>query len=902
MPADSISIERALIVGDVAMAGAFPQKASLSGPELAIVIPVFKHSGLVTEAIACALREARCSRGVVIIVNDGCPYEETHHVCAAFASAEPLHVNYIRTPNGGLSVARNRGIQHALSRYPSVQAVYLLDADNRLSAGAMRRALATMEETKAAWVYPNIDKFGLEWSGDFTADHSVLRQLFQNSCEAGSLIHRRVFDAGIYFDESMRQGYEDWEFWLQCCEAGFRGAPCAQFGFQYRARRESMVRNSDREGAAILAYMHRKHKKLFSWKNILRLEHEEAPRFCVIDTVQQRYAYTSIPGERTRHGDLVDLDQQFWHNDLYPSHVHFPNFVVVLDRRIMAELVRLKIADGVFWQIEDALEQNAFVFVTLGHLEDGIVFSVDGADKYPSTVQFGPHIVAAQRRILKECATDEYTSWIDSIRTVAPDPKVGLISFEAPFSLAVLNRFGVRNALASFFHFFHQLRASPFKTGLGPAWEWRDTEAVIPSADLFRRLRSHMNALGPLARCSTTGENEIAFILPIVSFGGVEQVGIQVARQFKAAGWRTRLIVTERNEVKAPSRFADAFDCILFLNDASYNHWQPSGMKYYGHELQKWPVEGRHDRLIGLLAGCGAVMVLQANHGYEVMGWLKRQGVVTINSLHLIDRDILGAPVGHPYLTLGYEHAFDIVTAPSHKLLAFCAASGVPEQKLLYLANAPTFSVSHKIREARLRELAESAATGAPVRPLRVLSLGRLDRQKGVERISALVQFARTEGLPIEWRFVGGRIVEEAAGGGAQDTNLVVEAPVYDRAKVIERLLWADAVVLLSHWEGSPLLILEAQSLGTIPIATDVGAVCEMIRDGETGILLPNGSAHSVVEQGAAALRQLAANPALRERMAISAILHVQEITWANTGVTLVQRVIGLATPRTSAA
>lgn len=138
-------------------------------PRLAIVIPVYKHSVLVTEAIASALHEARLADGVAILVNDGCPYPETHAVCQAFASAEPGLVEYIFTRNGGLSAARNRGIRYALACYPSLEAVYLLDADNRLGAGAMRRALAVLDETGADWVYPNIDKFGLEWNGDFSA-------------------------------------------------------------------------------------------------------------------------------------------------------------------------------------------------------------------------------------------------------------------------------------------------------------------------------------------------------------------------------------------------------------------------------------------------------------------------------------------------------------------------------------------------------------------------------------------------------------------------------------------------------------------------------------------------------------------------------------------------------------
>ena len=64
-------------------------------------------------------------------------------------------------------------------------------------------------------------------------------------------------------------------------------------------------------------------------------------------------------------------------------------------------------------------------------------------------------------------------------------------------------------------------------------------------------------------------------MLPLVTFGGVEQVGLQVAAQYKAAGWRTRLVVTQVNEVMAPARLYDVFDTILFLNDASYASWRP---------------------------------------------------------------------------------------------------------------------------------------------------------------------------------------------------------------------------------------------------------------------------------------------------------------------------------------
>lgn len=167
----------------------------------------------------------------------------------------------------------------------------------------------------------------------------------------------------MFFDEAMRQGYEDWEFWLQALEAGFRGAPCGDFGLQYRARRESMVRDSDRDGDAIIAKMQVKHKRLFTPQALLREEHAHAPRFCIIDSGHQQYAMTSIPGAAASAGEATDVDRPFWSNNLYPARYHFPNYLVVLDQRVLNELIRLKLADTVFWQIEDALERHAMVVI-----------------------------------------------------------------------------------------------------------------------------------------------------------------------------------------------------------------------------------------------------------------------------------------------------------------------------------------------------------------------------------------------------------------------------------------------------------------------------------------------------------------------------------------------------------
>jgi glycosyltransferase involved in cell wall biosynthesis len=60
------------------------------------------------------------------------------------------------------------------------------------------------------------------------------------------------------------------------------------------------------------------------------------------------------------------------------------------------------------------------------------------------------------------------------------------------------------------------------------------------------------------------------------------------------------------------------------------------------------------------------------------------------------------------------------------------------------------------------------------------------------------------------------------------------------RSDIDQILPGADAFVLSSKREGLPMSILEAMSAGLPVIATNVGGIPEVIRDGENGILVPS--------------------------------------------------------------
>src|SRR5262249_30699812 len=155
-----------------------------------------------------------------------------------------------------------------------------------------------------------------------------------------------------------------------------------------------------------------------------------------------------------------------------------------------------------------------------------------------------------------------------------------------------------------------------------------------------------------------------------------------------------------------------------------------------------WASSGRHERALGLLSGLDAVINFHSADANALMAPLRRQGTRTIASLHVTDLSEADRPVGHSYLILGYEHAYDLITCCSQQMLDWCHAMGIPEEKLSLLRNAPSYELpAAAVEEALTNRRARGSG------PLRVLFLGRFDRQKGLDRLAAIVRLGRELGL-----------------------------------------------------------------------------------------------------------------------------------------------------------
>ncbi|WP_072642900.1 glycosyltransferase [Sinorhizobium americanum] len=776
-----------------------------------------------------------------------------------------------------------------MRNFPALEAVYFLDADNRITPTSIRDILDFMKsDDNVDWIYPNIDKFGIEWNGNYTTQYSRLLHLtFDNICEAGSLVSRRMLDAGIRFDESMKSGFEDWDFWLQAIGQGFLGANYPFFGFEYRQRAESMLRDSNRTREGILTYIRQKHKKLFAAETLLDWEHQEAPRYAAIGMGGYAVDLFTDPTVEHTKCSLEDFVTRFWAARAEPETFGVPPFLLWMTPAHRDALTRLGLVHNLLWLGEKLSQEHHFVAIRFERSSSKIGLDIRKINESRPLAD-KPYGWMCTFDIFSNCAEDTSDEWARTLHKSVPSPNVVEVVISGPFTAREMQSTALSptNALLAT---LGALRDSGYRSLSTNRWIWRS--AYFPSRSRYFELLRHAVGAKPVMPRLQQASNQlrVGFLLPIASFGGVEKVAYAVARALKNAECEVHLFLLGKPVYNRVPENDGVFKTINFLAD-DYPLWG-GPHQFAGHDLMMGHDEAaRAEQIMGFLAGLDVVINNHVAPVNAVLGDLRRRGIKVLNYVHVLDKSKMGRDAGHPYLSLAFEHVYDTILTCSIDMAQWLHAMGVPSAKLMHIQNAASYALAPKDRDTLLA--ARRSKPGA----LNVLFLGRLDAQKGIERLFACVRSLQQRAVPVEWKIIGSDVMDSGAGGSWKERfaeiGVQVDMPVYSSRHLNKAFAWADVVVLPSRWEGAPLTIIEAQRLGCVPVATAVGAVDELIEHGVDGLLIRSTEDSVIISEMTETIAALAEDSAALSRLSEAAAERGASLSWDRSVEPLVEQLM----------
>lgn len=182
-------------------------------PIISVVIPAYNAAHTILETIDSVLQQT-FTDFELIVINDG----STDQTVELLEKIQDLRLKVFSYSNGGLPVARNRGIARASGDY-----IAFLDADDLWTADKLElqfAALQTYPEAGVAYSWTcNMSQAGEAFYPGHSVTYSgnvYAQLLLGNFLASGSncLIRRNVIASAGEFDPTLKS-YEDWDYWLR---------------------------------------------------------------------------------------------------------------------------------------------------------------------------------------------------------------------------------------------------------------------------------------------------------------------------------------------------------------------------------------------------------------------------------------------------------------------------------------------------------------------------------------------------------------------------------------------------------------------------------------------------------------------------------------------------------------
>ncbi|MFE3871896.1 glycosyltransferase [Flavobacterium sp. ZS1P70] len=221
---------------------------------VSIIIPCFNDAKYIEQAVNSALNQTYAYKEI-IVVDDGSNIETK----AVLQKLRPTITKLITQENQGQSVARNAGISESKGEY-----ILVLDSDDFFEPSFCEKAVLALEDINRKIVACHI----VRWVDEKKIDEyhnkgGDLKVLMLSNQATGSVMFRKedFFKIGGY-DESMRKGFEDWEYYIRLLKNGGLLHIIKEPLFNYRMRTDSTTSKANSIKYELLNYIYGKHRDL----------------------------------------------------------------------------------------------------------------------------------------------------------------------------------------------------------------------------------------------------------------------------------------------------------------------------------------------------------------------------------------------------------------------------------------------------------------------------------------------------------------------------------------------------------------------------------------------------------------------------------------------------------------
>lgn len=229
----------------------------VNNPLISIIVPCYNDGKYIHDCLN-SVHNQSYENHEIIVINDGSTEILTNEIISKINHPK---ITVLQTKNQGPSNARNQAIRSSNGKY-----ILPLDADNKVGKTFISKAIDLLEkksETKV--VNCDLVFFGAKKGIKIFPDFTIEKLICENIIECASIYRRSDFDQTMGYNPNMKEGLEDWDFWLSLLENGGDVYKLNLAEIYYRVKKSS--RNSSinsEQFRRLRRQIYNNHKELFS--------------------------------------------------------------------------------------------------------------------------------------------------------------------------------------------------------------------------------------------------------------------------------------------------------------------------------------------------------------------------------------------------------------------------------------------------------------------------------------------------------------------------------------------------------------------------------------------------------------------------------------------------------------